>query len=88
MKKIIMMNQKIAVQKIEKSDNKESNDVFTIPEVSDNLGIVMYTQENSEYKIGDKVYYGSNRESIRMHGIDVNVMDESNIVALVEESDE
>lgn len=86
--KIKMQNKKLGVQQYKQKDASGSQGgeiLFKLPEVSDNLGIVMHTFEGSNFKIGDKVYYGGHREQIRMSGVDIMIMDEDNIFATVEE---
>ena len=85
--KIKMVNGKIAVEKATKS-KKVSDLGFAEVEAVDSLGIIRYVPENSAYSVGQKIYYGGKREEVRMAGIDVQVMNEDNIIAIAEDSDD
>jgi len=85
---IKMVNNKIGILKIGKSNKKEDPSIFATVEVADNLGIVKFVSDNSTYSVGTKVYYGSKREQIKMNNLDIQVMDEDNIYAVVKDSHE
>jgi len=86
--KITMVNGKIAVERVGKSSKKDATVFFAPVEVSQSLGLIKYVAEGSKYKIDQKVYYGNKREEVRMAGVDVQVMDEDNIIAIAEEENE
>ena len=79
-----MQNNKLGIIQYKKK-TVDKNNPFIMPEVSDSLGIVEFTFEGSKYKEGDKVHFGSQREMIRMAGMDIMIMGEDNIYAIVEE---
>ncbi len=78
-----MENNRIGVELLKKSKNKET--FLNIPEAVDNLGTVRFVFSGCKYEVGQKVYYGGKRERIRMAGVDVEVMEPDNIIAIVEE---
>lgn len=82
---IKMVNKKIGVEKLGKSSKKIDNSFLAMIEVVDNLGIIRFSFEGSQFPVGTKVYYGSKREEVRMNGKDIQIMDEENIFAIVEE---
>lgn len=82
-----MVNNKIAVEKLKRAA-KTTASFLHEPNVSDNQGVIKFAPIGSEYVVGMRVYYGNNREEIRMNGIDVYIMDADNIVAIVEDTSE
>ena len=86
--KIQMLKGKIGVIKIGKSSKQDG--LFVMPDVTDSLGIIKYVGEgvNETLTPGTKVYYGKDREECRMREDDVMIMEEDNIFAILEESNE
>ena len=86
--KIVMVNEKLAVEKVGKPRQKESEAMFAGVNIADSMGVIKYAFKGSKFEVGQRVYYGIKREEIRMSGTDVQVMGEENIVAIVEDDNE
>jgi len=90
MSPVRMLNKLVAVEKLDTSggSKKEGGGFFVVPEVSDNCGTVRFISpeaaEATGLKPGQQVYYGPHSEPIRMKGVDVRVMDISNVYGVVE----
>jgi co-chaperonin GroES (HSP10) len=85
--KIQMLRNLVGVEKLGKSSKRQSGTLFAETEVTHNLGIIRYIGEQVEnLRIGQKVYIGNQREEIRMEGSDIMVMEVSNVIAIVEDS--
>lgn len=80
-----MRGNKIGVQKLGKAS--KPNSYIAMPEVVDSLGVIRYLGDNApeDLELGMKVYYGTKRQQIRMGDADIEVMEEDNIYAVVEE---
>jgi len=66
---------------------KTQNSGIYIPETSYNTGLVYEVGPAvTDLKPGQKVYYGAQREQIRINDLDVLVMEESNVYAVEAES--
>ena len=85
--KIRMLNALIGVEKKSKS-SKKSEGFLAMAESVDSLGIIKFigSEYNGDLKVGDSIYFGNKREQIRMNSMDIEVMEASNIVAVLEES--
>jgi co-chaperonin GroES (HSP10) len=86
--KIKMLNNLIGVEKKAKA-SKKSEGFLAMTESVDSSGIIKFIGDkyDGDLKVGDSVYYGNKRERIRIGNNDVEVMEASNIVAILEESD-
>lgn len=87
---VLMRGKKIAVEKLGKASSKVDS-VFHMPDDASAVGYIRYLGtdlKESDLKIGMKVYYGKNRHELKMDGIDVLIMEEDNIYAIVEEDSE
>ncbi len=82
---IVMRGNKIGIEKVGKAAKKQGG--IIMPEVADSLGIIRYLGDEAEkdLEIGDKVYYGTERQQVRMGGADIEVMESDNVLAIVEE---
>lgn len=80
-----MLNNLLAIEQIGKTSKNDG--MFAEVDVTHNLGIIRYVGESADksFKVGQKVYFGNEREEIRMSSIDVLVMKDSNIYAIVED---
>lgn len=85
---IRMRKNLVAVQKLGKHEKKSAlDDLISMPEVSNSLGIVRYVgPEVEDLKVGQKVYFGNKRYEFYMEGMNVLVMDEENVYATIEEA--
>lgn len=83
--KLNVRGKRVAVEKIKKGSN--ANALFTMPETEEFTGVVQLVgpEAGSDLKAGQKVYFGTVFQKIRMNGADYVVMDESNVFAIVEE---
>lgn len=88
--KIKMLNNLIGVERKDKASKKSTESFLAVPDSVDSLGIIKYLGETYEgpLKVGDQVYFGGNRERIRMSSADIEVMSPENIVAIIEDLDE
>jgi co-chaperonin GroES (HSP10) len=59
-----------------------------MPDDSNSVGVIKYVGDalaDSDLKVGTKVYYGNQRQTITIDGVTILVMEETNIVARVED---
>lgn len=89
MSKIRMINGKIGLVKITTGPAKsDQSSVFAIPTVANDLAEVRFVEEGSEALLGKRVYYGKDVQEIKMQGLDVLVMPLSNVIAVIDDSEE
>lgn len=88
--KVRMLRNLIGVEKLGKSSRRSTGNLFADVEITHNIGVIRYVGEelSSKFSVGQKVYCGNQREEIRMNGADIMVMQEQNVIAIVEDSDE
>lgn len=90
--RIVMQGKRLGVEKLGKSSGTKS--FLSVPEDVSAVGIIRYLGEEllrapqQRFVVGMKVYYGKNRHELRINGQDILIMDEDNIYAIVEESNE
>ena len=87
--KIKMLRNLLGVEKLAKSSGRSEGQLFAQAEVGFNTGIILHVGEELEKKfsVGQKIYFGAQREEIRIDGKDVMVMEEKNVFALAEDSE-
>ena len=81
-----MLGKWISVEKIKQNDNKTAA-LFAMPDDASAVGIVRGVGpelNESAIKVGQKVYFGKNRHELKMNGVDVYVMELTNIYAIAE----
>ena len=61
--------------------------MFAELETSNNVGIIKFVGEtaNKEFKVGQKIYFGNKKEEIRMRNMEIQIMEDANIYAIVED---
>lgn len=93
MAKIHFLGNLVGIEKASTQSKKKKDDdslFIREPEVADDYGTVRYIGANVKdpaFKVGDKVYFGRERQELRMSGQDILVMKVENVVALVEEEE-
>jgi len=76
----------VAVVRGLKKENKSSSSLFASIEPSDNQGTVLYIGPDvTKVSVGQKVYFGKNRENIKIMEDDVTIMKEDNLFGVVED---
>lgn len=83
---IRMRGNNVGVEKLSKND--KSGNWISMPEDTTFTGIVKYvgrSVDDPDIEVGKKVYFGSQRETVRIGGAEIMVMTEDNIVAVVDE---
>lgn len=76
----------IAVERINKPATKSEDGFFVTPEVTQNLGVVLYAADDAADLLGKKVYFGTKREEMQALGRDLLFMEKTNVYAEVEEA--
>lgn len=82
-----MLRNLLGVEEQNKSQGRGEGQLFASAEVTFNTGIILFVGEDlsSEFSPGQKIYFGAQREKIRMDGKDIMVMEEKNVFAVVED---
>lgn len=90
MQKIQMLRNLLGVQKLGKPSKHSPDVIFAPTESTFNMGAIQFVGEelSQKFKVGQKIYFGNQREQIRMADMDIMVMKEDNVYATVEEVDE
>ena len=85
-----MLRNLLGVQKLGKQNKRERGEIFATAESTFNVGMVQYVGQDlaGKFSVGQKVYFGNQREEIRMGDSDIMVMEEKNVFAIVEETNE
>jgi co-chaperonin GroES (HSP10) len=85
----LMRGKRVGVEKVTKAQNGNGS-FLAMPDDASATGFVRFVGkdlENSDLKVGMKVYFGKNRHELKMDGVDILVMDEENVYAIVSEGD-
>lgn len=86
---VSMRGKRVGVERVGRSTNKTS--LMAMPDDASAVGFIRFLGkdlENSDLKVGSKVYYGKNRHELKMDGVDILVMEEDNVYAIVEDKSE
>ena len=83
--KVRMLNNFVGVEQVGKTSKKDG--MFAQVETTNNLGIIKFVGEEADkkFQVGQKIYFGNQREEIRMSDEDIQIMEDSNIYAIVED---
>lgn len=85
--KINLKGKRIAVEKIKKLDKRQSHGGLIMPDSEEYLGHVRLVGADADQSIevGQKVYFTTNFQQVRMAGVDLCVMEDSQVLATVED---
>lgn len=85
---IQMRNNRIAVETL-KREQRQSAAIVT-PEDATTIGIIRHTgpETADDLKVGQKVFFGDHRHKARIAGKELEIMEESNIFAVVANGDD
>lgn len=83
--KITMVNNRIGVEKASKVKKQGSGLAFSIPEDTNCNGVVRYSYVGSMFPVGAKILFGGQREQIVVEGKEIQVMSDSNVIAIIDE---
>jgi co-chaperonin GroES (HSP10) len=77
---------RVGVEKLKKTKNK-SESFIVVADHDEYLGIVRYVSEEAsqDLQVGQKVYFGNQFQTIKMNSADICVMEDSNVLAVVNE---
>lgn len=83
---IVMRGKRVGVEKLGKAS--QSKTFLAMPDDASAIGFIRFVGSelaSSDLKVGMKVAFGKNRHEIKLNGMDVFVMDEENVYAVVED---
>lgn len=80
-----MRGKRVGVEQLKKASNNTS--LLAMPEDASAVGIIQFRGSDTanDLQVGTKVYYGKNYHQLRMNGMNILVMDEDNVYAVVAE---
>jgi hypothetical protein len=82
-----MRGKRVGVEKLGKSSS-DPKSLFAMPEDTSAVGIIRYVGsdlKDPDLKVGTKVYFGDQRQQMKIHGIDILVMEETNVLAVAQD---
>jgi len=88
---IQMRGKNVGVVKVKETKKSAGtfDSIIALPDDDNSAGIIKYLgkemSENSDLKVGTKVYFGGKRYTVVIGGEEILIMDEDNIVAVSEE---
>lgn len=77
---IKMRGNKVAVEKVKTA--AKTDEWLKMPESEEFVGLVKYTSGYPDLPEGTRVYFGKDFQQIKIKGIDLCVMEETNVVAI------
>lgn len=85
--KVKMRGNKIAIESMTKVRKKQEGSLLHIPDTNDCTGVVKYVGDryDGDLREGQVVCYGDQRTRVKIVGEELEVMDDSNIFAIVDE---
>lgn len=85
---VLMRGKRVGVEQAGKSASRDS--LIAMPEDSSAVGTIRFvggSVEDKRLKVGTKVYFGKGHHQLRMNGMNILVMDEENVYAIVQEQE-
>lgn len=82
---IKLQGKRIAVEKIKMKSNGAHGGII-MPDSEEYLGYIRYVgiEANSIYQVGQKVYFSTNYQQSRIEGVDLCIMNDTEIFAIQE----
>lgn len=82
---LLVRGKKVAIQKLKKQEKKETSFYVDVSQ-DEFLGIVKHVgaEASADIKIGQRVYFGNVYHPIKIDGLDVLIMDDTNVLAILE----
>lgn len=84
---IKLRGNRVAIEKAKKVQNKNALGIV-MPEAEEYVGIIKYLGETaaSDLSVGQKVYFSTNYQNVRMGGAELCVMEDSQVYASISEA--
>lgn len=81
---------RVGIEKSKKHDKAKKESFLYVPEAEEYSGTVKYVGQDvdTRVQVGQKVYFTTDHQVMRIGGIEVCVMDEKSIVAVINENEE
>ena len=81
-----LRGKRVAVERFKKQ-SKSPHGGIILPESEAFSGLIKYTSPDADpkLKVGDKVYFTTNHQAFNIKGVDLCIMDDVEIVAVVQE---
>jgi co-chaperonin GroES (HSP10) len=78
---------RVGVEKSKKHDKSKKDSFIIVHEAEEYVGIIKYLGQDcgSNLSVGQKVYFTTDHQPMKIGGIEVCVMDEKQIVAVINE---
>lgn len=85
--KLKLKGKRIAVEKIKKQSKSAAHGGIIVPDSEEFLGYIRHVGEDADksLEVGQKVYFSTAHQQVRMDGKDLCVMEDSQIFAVVED---
>lgn len=84
--KINLRGNRVAIEKVKKATKGQQTGFIVVPEGEEYLGIIRYVGDAAaqDLKVGQKVYFGTNLQTARIGGVELCVMEDTQVYAIVE----
>jgi co-chaperonin GroES (HSP10) len=83
---IKLRGKRVAIEKM-KRNAKKDNALFSMPETEEYCGVIRFLgpDVSEDLKVGQTVYFNTQIQEVRMAGIQLCVVDDSNVLAVADE---
>lgn len=84
---IRLRGNKVAVEKNKKAGKAQETSFIVMPESEEYLGTVRYVGDaaSSDLKVGQKVYFSTSHQNVRIAGSDLCIMEDTSVLAVVDD---
>lgn len=84
---IKLRGNRVAIEKKKKADKNQATGFIITPEGDEYMGTIKYVGETAspDLKVGQKVYFTTNHQPVRMGGVDLCIMEDKEVYAQIEE---
>lgn len=84
---IKLRGNRVAIEKVKKSTAKQGDGFLVIPESEEYAGVVRYVgpEASADIKVGQKVYFSTAFQNVRMGGVDLCVLEDKMVYATIED---
>lgn len=84
---IKLKGKRVAIEKIKKQGKNQSSGGLIMPDSEEYLGIIRFVGEQADpsLQVGQKAYFSTQHQQVRMGGLDLCVMEDTQVFATVQE---
>jgi co-chaperonin GroES (HSP10) len=85
--KISLRGNRVGIEKLKKVNKNQNTGFLFVPEAEEYQGLVRFVGETAakDLQVGQKVYFSTNFQQVKMVGMDICILEDSQVFAIATE---